>query len=204
MKPTLPFAVALALTACPAPQAAASAMTSPSPRATPAASVTHSLMATAKEPREEPFRFGLNNREAVDDPRIVRTEPSPCGDLAVANVSSIPLDDPVLAADPVVEFDHAGKVLNQWAKPNEAEVLALDGARLKFGVGSRAYWTDPTGAFESAGAAASGAAADFIPGDGMFACPALSAFPEHGSQQCFRVRDTAGRQRLIALEGVCS
>lgn len=183
------------------PRGASTEQSAPTPaRAAPATPAAQVSPAKVFE-----FTFGFRNGTQAEDPRIVRTEDSPCGDLPVARVGAIPMNDKVLVADPVVEFDAAGKEIAHWGKPNGAEVIALDGGRLQFLANGKVYWTDPAGRIHETGAAPALANSEFLRGDSMFPCPALPTFPSaEGSQQCFRVRDAAGKQRQIALEGICS
>lgn len=151
------------------------------------------------------YEFYLLTRkgEPVDDPRIVSTmEEHPCGPVDLVRVSSIPMNDPVFVPQYVVEFEPGGKEIAKWGIPNEADVVALDGQRLQFQVDADRFSVATDGSLQKL--ADSGPAKDFRTKEAMFECPALPTFPESGAAQCFRVQDAAGKQRLVALEGVCS
>lgn len=150
------------------------------------------------------FTFMTRSEDVPADPRILRTQDSPCGPLVQARVADMPLNDPVLLADLVVEFTSGGSELQRWGKPNEAELVGLDGERLLFAAGAERYWTTPDGDIGRLGAINSGEGTDILTQQAMFACPALPGFGDSDSVQCFRIGDAAGQTRLIALEGVCS
>lgn len=150
------------------------------------------------------FTFMTQSDEVPADPRILRVEESPCGPLVEARVANMPLNDPALLADLVVEFKPDGSELQRWGKPNEAELVGLEGERLLFAVGAERYWTTPDGGIGRLGAVKSGEGTELLTQQAMFACPALPGFGNSESVQCFRIGDAAGQTRLIALEGVCS
>lgn len=204
--PMATLAVAcLALAACsrnggdtaPASTAQDSATTSAAPAATAAPTATDAPAAQ--------YEFYLLTRkgEPVEDPRIVSTQQDhPCGPIDLVRVPAIPMDDPVFVPAFVVEFDAGGKETGKWGVPSEAEVTALDGQRLQFQVDNDRFWVTPDGSLERVGDAAR--AQDVRTSEGMFECPELPTFSASGAEQCFRVHDAGGRQRLIAMEGVCS
>lgn len=151
------------------------------------------------------YEFPLLTRKAepVSDPRIVSTDQEhPCGPLDTVRVSAIPMDDPVFMPAYVVELDAQGKELGKWGIPVEAEVIGLDGRRLQFQAGTDRFWVDPQGALEKVAGSTPGE--DLRTSEGMFDCPALPTFAESDAAQCFRVKDAAGAERRIAMEGTCS
>lgn len=150
------------------------------------------------------FTFMTLSDDVPADPRILRVEESPCGPLVEARVANMPLNDPALLADLVVEFKPDGSELQRWGKPNEADIVGMDGQRLLFATPHGNYWTTPDGRIGSLDAAGSSEGSDILTDQALFACPALPSFRDSDSEQCFRVRDAAGQSRLIALEGVCS
>ena len=150
------------------------------------------------------FTFMTLSDDVPADPRILRVEESPCGPLVEARVANMPLNDPALLADLVVEFKPDGSELQRWGKPNEAELVGLEGERLLFAVGAERYWTTPDGGIGRLGAVKSGEATERLTQQAMFACPALRGFGNSESVQRFRIGYATGQTRLIALEGVCS
>lgn len=196
--------LALSLAACGKPAADAthsSAQPQPGvqPQAAPAAPATPAAEAAPR------YDFPLLARPGAptDDPRIVSTDQDhPCGPVDTVRVAAMPVDDSVFRPLPVVEFDAAGKELQAWGIPNDAEVVALDGARLQFQAEAGRFWVDTRGTLEKVDATPP--ATDLRTQDGMFDCPALPTFKDSGAEQCFRVNDAAGTQRRIAMEGNCS
>lgn len=151
------------------------------------------------------YEFYLLTRKGqpVEDPRIVSTQQDhPCGPIDLVRVPAIPMNDAVFMPSFVVEFDAAGKETGKWGIPNEAEVTEVDGQRLQFQVESGRFWVDRNGALEKLADTVS--AADIRTSEGMFDCPDLPTFSASEAEQCFRVRDAAGQERMIAMEGVCS
>jgi hypothetical protein len=142
----------------------------------------------------------------ADDPRIVGWIDDPCGMTPVAVVETMPLDDPSLLPDFVVEFDAAGKELQRWGKPYSAEILTIAGDELLFranhdGAGDKDFRTDTTGRLvvltQSVESTLSASAAPV-------ACPELPVFQGSDFVQCYEVADADGRKRLLAWEGACS
>ncbi len=206
MKPTRMFKpllmacmAALALTACEPSKDASTPAVAPVPTAPVHAPAPVQAPAPAPAPTYE-FAFTFQGAEGSTDPRILRYEGGPCGDSPVAKVATIPLDDPVLLPDFVVEFDAAGKEIKRWGKPYEAEVIGLDGDRLQFRTSDdRAFWTDTTGAIGTL-ASAPTAALDAP----LIDCPTLPTFAESEYEQCYDIGGTGGPRRTLAWEGVCS
>ncbi len=139
-----------------------------------------------------------------DDPRILRWEDGPCGGTPIARVSRMPLSDPALLPDDVVEFDDNGKELKRWGKPYEAEVVGLEGDLLRFRTNSdrpRAFWTDLQGRIGTI----AGDAAKIPDLDApTFDCPTLPTFADSDYTYCSQVTDTAGRARKLAWEAPCT
>lgn len=205
MRRTALIATCLALSAC--------ARTGTEPTAVEPAKEGAQAQAAAPAPTPEPataptlpqYDFYLLTRkgEPVKDPRIVSTQQAhPCGPIDLVRVSSIPMDDPVFMPSFVVEFDAGGMEIGKWGVPSEAEVTALDGQRLQFQVESGRYWVTTGGELQKLDDPAR--ADDIRTSEGMFDCPKLPTFAESGAEQCFKVNDAAGKERRIAMEGVCS
>ncbi|MGO1001677.1 hypothetical protein [Lysobacter sp. CA196] len=220
MKPArlLPALLAAALAACsaaPAPQptAASTAAAAPAASATPAP-------ATAAAPVEAPLappgtiKHALADGEYLlpftivpelaetHDPRVLQWSEHPCGATPYARVRALPLDDKLLLADEVIEIDDAGQELRRWRKPFEADVVAIDGERLRLrsldgnGV-EQLLWTDPAGALAPARVAAEAEPR-------RFDCPTLKAFAGSDFVQCLEYADAGGAKRKLAYEGVCT
>lgn len=184
----------LACSACsrPATPPVEMARSTPTPPAAEPAAVT------------ETFSFMTQTDDVPADPRILRTVDGPCGPVVDARVATMPLNDPVLLADLVVEFQPDGTELQHWRKPSDVEMVGLDGPQLLFAAGDAMYWTTADGRFGSVVADDPRINPELLGESMMFECPALPSFAESGYAQCFRMTDAAGVQRLIAMEGVCS
>lgn len=188
------------LVACSRPPTDVAPVAAPAPAAAPTV-----LPARASPAPAAGYDFPLLARPGAPagDPRIVSTDRDhPCGPIDTVRVASMPIDDPVFEPQWVVEFDAAGKELGKWGIANEALVVGVDADRLQFRSDAGTFWVDPRGALEKV--ADSAASKDLRTQDGMFDCPALPTFKASGAEQCFRVRDKAGVERRIALEGNCT
>ncbi len=97
--------------------------------------------------------FGFSIRESVKkDPRVVKIGPHPCGDYAVARVTTLPSVDTkgYLLPDKVVEVDAQNKTLRRWAKPLDSQVLGVQGDRILIEEieAKKVYWIESSGAFK--------------------------------------------------------
>jgi len=207
-----PEATAPAATAAPAATDAADAADAEATPVDPAAAAAALAVAPKPRPPGAPvadgkttFEFWFSAKTEEDDPRVVDWLEDPCGLTPVAVVDAIPVDDPYLLPDFVVEFDAAGKEVRRWGKPFSAEILGIAGDELLF----RA----PHGG---------GATADFRTGiDGHLVrstdtiestlsgateteCPALPTFAGSDYVQCVEVTDADGGRHLLAWEGACT
>lgn len=218
----LPALLTAALAACSAaqaPQPAASAPTAPA-AAAPATAVPAEAPTNAAAPAEAPLappgtvKHALADGEYLlpftiapelaetRDPRVLQWSEHPCGATPYARVRALPLDDKLLIADDVVEIDDAGRELRRWRKPFEAEVVAIDGERLRLrsldgnGV-EQLLWTDPAGTLAPAQVAAEAEPR-------LFDCPTLKAFVGSDFVQCLEYADAGGAKRKLAYEGVCT
>lgn len=206
------FLACAALCACsPTATPEATATASAAPAAAPASQAAVEVPAGASPDvaQEMPvLRFGLAAEGAKPALPVEKTEPSPCGPVARVRTNRIPWSDPALVPNVVVEFDASGRELRKWGTSYEAEVVALDGDRLRFRADTGTFWTDPAGLVEvtdvriaARDAAATGV---FTSAETVIECPSLDAFKGSSSVHCHRVRDAAGAERRIAVEGVCS
>ena len=203
LRRALPAAMlALGLAACApgtAPTDAAAAPAAAGPAA-PRAGAAPAEASTATGRYE--FAFLARDPGRVDA-RITDWVEDACGLLALARVDVMPLDDPQLRADLVIEFAADGAELQRWAKPYGAEILGLSGNRLVFGQGTsdarQAWWTDVRGGIGDAGGLAGGLGGDARAID----CPTLDAAAAD-TLQCYEITDQAGLRRRLAWEGACS
>lgn len=190
-----------------APTVAPPAVAPPTPASAepPATTVPTPTATTSPAMPAQSFEFVFSSQSADEakDPRILGWEDSPCGMGPRARVERMPIDDPVLLPDWVVEFDETGKERRRWGMPYEAAVLGLDGNLLRFRVHgyAHAFWTDPQGRI---GTLAGGA--DALPElqAPTIDCPSLPTFTESSYLYCSLVTDTTQRQRRLAWEGPCT
>lgn len=147
-----------------------------------------------------------------EDPRIVGWVEDPCGVTAMAQVTALPVDDPSLLPDFVVEFDADGKELRRWAKPYSAEIVAIAGERLHFRAThegrERVFWTQPDGSLgvidQGLENPSAPPTAGFADGAVAVDCPVLHVFAGSDYVQCYEITDGTDTRRRVAFEGACS
>ncbi len=207
-RPALPATIVLlsllAGAGCRRTEEAAPAVPAATP-ATPAAAAAPALAPT--------FVFGFTALQPErDDPRIVDWVEDPCGMTAMAQVAAIPVDDPSLLPDYVVEFDAEGAEIKRWGKPYSAEIVAIAGERLHFRGDlegrDRVFWTRPDGALglleERLADPAAAPAPGFADGAVEVDCPVLPVFAGSDYVQCYEITDGDGARRRVAFEGACT
>jgi hypothetical protein len=77
---------------------------------------------------ETPFWPG---RSARQDPRFLRIEPHPCGEVAIARTTTVPgtrATDPLIA-ETVREIGSAGQTLRRWRVPVDSYPIAIPAPR---------------------------------------------------------------------------
>ncbi|WP_394541284.1 hypothetical protein PRJ39_12970 [Lysobacter enzymogenes] len=186
-----------------APAAAPSpAPAAPAVSATTAAPAPIAAAATATPPYR--FAFAAKHDKRSKDPRVVDWGEDGCGSYPVAEVESIPLHDAWLLPDWVVEFDDQGREIARWGRPMAAELVALDGPRLRFRVDGHGqkgeFATDADGALQPLSASGGSLYANAR----QIECPRLPTFAESDYAQCFVVKDAAGAERRLAWEAPCT
>lgn len=185
MRPALPLLLLAALGGC-AP--------APSP---------NGAKAPAAPPQLHAFAFFVSDLQARD-PRVVEIIQSDCGMVAVARVPGIPIDDPLILPDLVVQYDDAGAEVQRWAKSYSSQILAISGKDLFFGASpggdAGPFRTTPAGDVTLAVPLATNLEdnASFV------ACPAsLPSFADMSLVSCYRTTDVAGRPLNLAWEAGC-
>lgn len=180
-----------AATPAPAANTEPAAQPAPAPAAAPAAKPVYQ------------FSFAAKSEESKD-PRIVDWGEDGCGRYPIVKVDSIPLSDPWLLPDSVVEFDAKGQELTRWGKPMGSDLIGLDGQRLQFRVDDKwqrgAFATDASGAVEPI----TSQAASLYDTAKMVDCPKLPSFAQSDAEQCFVIKDASGAERRLAWEGPCT
>jgi hypothetical protein len=94
--------------------------------------------------------FELNfwpSPEAAKDPRVIRIDEHPCGEVAVARVSVIPpyKKGAVLTPERVLETSRSGKVISRWWLPTDSFIRAIRGNTLTIEHASKIYEVQPGG-----------------------------------------------------------
>ena len=149
------------------------------------------------------FAFFVSDLQARD-PRIADIIQSDCGMVAIARVPAIPLDDPLILPDVVVQYDDAGAEVQRWAKSYSSQILAISGNEMYFGASpggdAGPFRTTPAGDVTVAVPLASN-----LEDDARFvACPAsLPSFADMALVSCYETADVAGRPLKLAWEAGC-
>ena len=158
------------------------------------------------------FVFGFTSISDAEDPRIVEWAEDPCGVTAFAAVDRMPVDDPSLLPDYVVEFGADGHELRRWGKPYSAEIVAVVGERLHFRARHdgfvRTFWTLADGSVglldDTLANPAAAPAPGFAENAEAIDCPALPVFAGSDYLQCYEIAGDDGIARRFAWEGACS
>ncbi len=157
----------------------------------------------AARPKLHAFAFFVSDLQARD-PRITEIIQSDCGMVAIARVPSIPIDDPLILPDLVVQYDEAGAEMQRWAKSYSSQILAIAGDQMFFaaspGGDAGPFRTTPAGDVTVAVPLATNleANASFV------ACPeSLHSFADMSLVSCYRTTDVAGRPINLAWEAGC-
>ncbi|UZW63224.1 hypothetical protein [Lysobacter enzymogenes] len=214
--PTPPMAwlcACLLLAACGPREAAQPAAPATSPATSPAPATQSAPAQAAPTPAQAapalakpPYRFAFASKhdKRNKDPRVVDWGEDGCGPYPVAEVEAIPLHDAWLLPDWVVEFDDKNREIARWGRPMAAELVGLDGPRLRFRVDGHGqtgeFATDADGALQPLSASG----ASLYDSARQIECPRLPTFAESDYAQCFVVKDAAGAERRLAWEAPCT
>lgn len=188
-----------------APATATSPTPAPATHSAPAPAASTPAQAAA-DPAKPPYRFAFATKgdKRNKDPRVVDWGEDGCGPYPVAEVETIPLHDAWLLPDWVVEFDDKGREIARWGRPMAAELVGLDGPRLRFRVDGHGqtgeFATDADGALQPLSASG----ASLYASARQIECPRLPTFAESDYAQCFVVKDAAGAERRLAWEAPCT
>lgn len=85
--------------------------------------------------------------DAAKDPRVIRIDEHPCGEVAVARVSVIPpyKKGAALTPERVLETSTSGKVIRRWWLPTDSFIRAIRGNTLTIEHASKVYEVQPGG-----------------------------------------------------------
>lgn len=139
---------------------------------------------------------------ATKDPRVLRIEEHPCGEVAIANVAVIPpyKKDRALIPERVLEVGASGKVIRRWWLPTDSFIQAITEDMLTIEHASKTYTVRPGGVISLTKAAAD------LPAKGERpACRVPSELLPSDYALCQVFKDTkSGLPRQLAYEAVCS
>ncbi|MBE9096966.1 hypothetical protein [Tychonema sp. LEGE 07203] len=109
---------------------------------------TYSTTSALPSPAAE-FSFMVDEKQK-QDPRVIKVSYHPCGEAAIARVTSLPNVETkgYLIPDKVVEIDARNNTLQRWAKPIDSEVVAIAGDRILVDANKKLYWIEPSGNFQ--------------------------------------------------------
>jgi hypothetical protein len=146
----------------------------------------------------ESFRF-WPGKGASSAPGFKRMWEHPCGEVAEAEVSKLPLTTyRPLQPDLVVELNRRGKVVRRWPAPVDYVVHTIKGDELLVTAGDRGFWIRPDGRFRRAST---------IPpaSETLTACDLTHVFGKSAYNQCSIFTDLAGgKKRKLGYQGICT
>jgi hypothetical protein len=159
--------------------------------------------APSARPKLHAFAFFVNDLQARD-PRVVDIIQSDCGMVAIARVPAIPVDDPLILPDLVLQYDEAGAEVRRWSKSYSSQILAISGDQMFFGASpggdAGPFRTTPAGDVTVAVPLATNLEdnASFV------TCPeSLAGFADMSLVSCYQTTDVAGRTLYLAWEAGC-
>jgi len=148
------------------------------------------------------FRFWASPG-ADKDPRFIRFDDGPCGQVATARVRTMPRysKTELFAPERVLELNGRGGVIRQWAIPVDATPYALDGNDLMFAFNESLYRVSTARVISEF----KGQTAMQSPALEPVQCVTPKEFEPSDYVGCWKVKDRrSGKKRLLAFEGVCT
>jgi hypothetical protein len=140
---------------------------------------------------------------ADKDPRFVRFDDGPCGQVATARVKSMPRysKTELFSPERVLELDSRGNVIRRWAIPVDATPYALDGSNLLFEFNESLFKVTASREISILQDQAVQPASEPEP----MQCVTPKEFLPSDYVTCWQFKDRrSGRKRLLAFEGVCT
>lgn len=140
---------------------------------------------------------------AEKDPRFIRFDDGPCGQVATARVRTMPRysKTALLAPERVLELNRRGEVIRQWDIPVDATPYALHGNDLLFAFSELSYRVSTSHVISEL----KGQAATQSPAPEPVQCVTPKEFEPSDYAGCWLFKDQrSGTKRLLAFEGVCT
>lgn len=140
---------------------------------------------------------------ADKDPRFVRFDDGPCGQVATARVQSMPryAKTALFVPERVLEINSRGEVVRRWVIPVDATPYALDGSSLIFEFKESLYQVTTARAISRLQVQANQRRAE----PESMQCAAPKEFLPSNYVACWQFKDRrSGSKRLLAFEGVCT
>jgi hypothetical protein len=160
------------------------------------------LALTASAVSAQPFELSFwPSENAKGDPRVVRLESHPCGEVAVARVTAIPPFKKGAALTPelVLETSPTGKVIRRWWLPTDSSIRAIRGDTLTIQYYSKLYTVRPGGRISEL------ALAEFSDEVQRSRCKVPPELLPSDYATCEVFNDTkTNLPRRLAYEGICS
>ena len=138
---------------------------------------------------------------AATDPRVIRIDEHPCGEVAVARVSIIPpyKKGAVLTPERVLETSATGKVIRRWWLPTDSFIRTIRGNTLTIEHASKVYEVHPGGHISPL------PMRDFPEDAQRPTCKIPAELQPSDYAVCEVFKDTrTHRPRLLAYEAVCT
>lgn len=140
---------------------------------------------------------------AEKDPRFIRFDDGPCGQVATARVRTMPRysKTEIFAPERVLELNGRGEVIRQWVIPVDATPYALDGNELLFVFSELSYRVSTSRVISEH----KGQPAKQSPAPEPVQCAKPKEFEPSDYVGCWQIKDQrSGNKRLLAFEGVCT
>ncbi len=135
---------------------------------------------------------------ANKDPRFVAIAEHPCGKVARARVTTIPVQGGALVAE-VVEVNSDGKIIQRWPIPVDSHPIAVSGERLLLDTNDLKFWVDLSGTIARYDGKES------LPQPGTAPCQRASDFKKTASFSCQVFTDLVSRkERIIQFQTPCT
>jgi hypothetical protein len=135
------------------------------------------------------------------DNRVIQLALHPCGEVAVARVTSLPRPEKGQTLEPelVLELAQNGAVLQRWSMPVDYTPIGIRGSQILVELRKSRLWLDLKDGIARA--------KDInIKGEPQpVKCETPKDFGNSAYAKCWRFRDLAtGKPRTLAFQGVCS